>query len=190
MFKDKKLQNIITSIAMIILGFALIAAPERLFALFLRIICAVVILIEVVRIVNLVRFYKKSPEFTVVLINEILIAAVALIVLINPTATIRILTKVLGVYLMITSCIRIYAYSKLPKVSAVWVSIIFDAITAVAGFWLLIQPASLSELLGIFLGIAVIVKAVGLLISAVSENPSSKKDGYIEAEFKDKSDEK
>ncbi len=186
---SKKAQNVITSVLLIVFGLALIVAPTDIFSILLRIIGGLVILVEAFRIINLVRFYSKNSQFTVILINEILIAVLGLIILINPTATIWILTRVLGVYLMATSLLRIVIYAKAPKDASVWVAIVLDALTTLAGFWLIVQPSSLSNLLGLFLGIAILVKAIAMLADTVSEKSTDKKDDYIEAEFKDKSDE-
>ncbi len=187
---SKKTENIITAAALAVFGLALIIAPASIAALILRIIGALVILLEAVRIVALVRYYTRSPEFTAVLLNEILIAVIGLILVINPMATIRVLTRVLGVYLMITSLMRIWAFSKMPKNTQIWVSIVLDILTVIAGFWLLIQPSALAELIGVFLGVAVLIKAFSILISTLTDKSRDPKDNYITTEFKDKSDEK
>ena len=188
----KNQENTLIAIGLIIFGLLLIIFPYGSLSIILRVIGAVILAFKVVKIVTVVRAYSRTPAYTVILVNEILIALLALILLINPAATIKVITLIIGVYLLITSFMRIWTYSRIKKTATVWFAITLDILTMIAGFWLLFHPASLAELVGIFLGIAALIKGLSMLFGSglTARSAKNPKDDYITAKFRDKSDEK
>ena len=185
-------ENLITAIALCIFGISLIVFPVGALSVILRVIGAVILIAKAVKIINIVRSYTRSPEYTVILINEILIAVFALVLIINPASTINVITLIIGVYLLASSAMRIYTYAKMPKSAPVWVAIVFDGLSALAGLWLIFHPASLAQLVGVFIGAASLIKGVAMLVgllSAKKKSASNNSRDYISTDFKDKSDE-
>ena len=192
MFNSKNKENLITAIALCIFGIALIVFPIGALSVILRVIGAVILIAKSVKIVSIVKTYTRSPEYTVILINEILIAVFALILIINPASTVNVITLIIGIYLLISSAMRIYTYAKkMPKGSVAPPVIVFDVLSALAGLWLIFHPASLAQLVGVFIGAASLIKGVALLVGLLSARKKSSGGAprdYISTDFKDKSD--
>lgn len=187
----KNQENTVIAIALIAFGLAMIIFPYGALAWILRGIGAVILIFKAIRIVTIIRAYSRGPQFTAILVNEIIAAVLALILLINPSGAVNVITLIIGVYLLITSLIRLWQLSHLPKRGAVIAAIALDVLTVLAGFWLIFHPASLAELIGIFLGIAILFKGAAMLIGLLAQpRPRDPKDDYITADFKDKSNEK
>lgn len=192
MWKQKLREPLWAGIITAAAGVALALFPIDLLSWILRAIGLLLLVLEAFRIIDVFKIKTRDAVFFTTLISEITVALLALILLTAPLDALRTLAVAVGIYLTVTSALAIYRAYRIGGRGAAFIgSTVLSIVTAVAGVWLIIYPASLYSFIGISLGIALIIKGALLIIDGMIADRSVKKDNrdYYSDDFVDKSHE-
>ena len=176
MWKQKLREPLWAGIITVAAGVALAFFPLELLSWVLRAIGLLLLAIEIFRVVDLFRLTARDTVFFTSLISEIAVGLLALILLITPLNALRTLAFTVGIYLAATSALAIYrAYRVGGRGAAFISSTALSIVTAIAGVWLIIYPSTLYNFIGIFLGIALIIKGALLIIEGTTADGAKRK---------------
>jgi len=188
-WKERLREPLVLGIITAVAGVAFIVSPMSVLSWILRIVGALLLLLEIFRISDIVRAIKRDAVFVVALFSEIMITLLALVLLFTPISALRFLSTAIGLYLAVTSAMAIYAVAR--ERVRFGVGTVISIITAVLGLWLVIYPVSLSDIIGIFIGVALIIKGCILIVEGLPKEREKKKNDrdYYSDDFVDKSHE-
>ena len=174
-FLNEKWQKIIKAASFLLIGLAFIFVPGTALGVTLRIIGALLLIYEAVEIYEIFKANKTSPMLAVFLINEIFLAILALMLLINPLGAVRALALIVGIYFLIFGAIGLYRAISAGNTKA----IVTNSISAFVGFMLLVLPYIFQSVITIILGVALIVKGVNLLLPLINNNNKDNDSYYM-----------
>ena len=165
-FLSEKWQKIIKAISFLLIGLAFIFVPGTALSVTLRIIGALVLVYEALEIYEIVRANKNSPALALFLVNEIFVAILALMLLINPTGAVKLLSLIVAIYFIVFGAIGLYRSIDSRDTKA----IVLNSVTGGIGLLLLVLPYLFADVVTIILGIALIVKGVNLLLPLINNS--------------------
>ena len=188
-WKERLREPLVLGIITAVAGVAFIVSPMSVLSWILRIVGALLLLLEIFRISDIVRAIKRDAVFVAALFSEIMITLLASVLLFTPISALRFLSTAIGLYLAVTSAMAIYAVAR--ERVRFGIGTVISIITAVLGLWLVIYPASLSDIIGIFIGVALIIKGCILIVEGLPKAREKKKSDrdYYSDDFVDKSHE-
>ena len=168
-FLSEKWQKVIKALTFLLIGLAFIFVPGTALSVTLRIIGALVLIYEAIEIYEIVKANKNSPALALFLVNEIFVAILALMLLINPLGAVRVLALIVAIYFIVFGAIGLYRAIGSGDTKA----IVLNAVTGGIGLLLLILPYLFTDIITIILGIALIVKGVNLLLPLINNDNDS-----------------
>lgn len=166
-------------------GIALIAVPMNIISILLRVIGALILLGELVRLYPIIRAGSSTGLFIFAL-SEFFAVTAAIILLINPIGAIRTVCFIFGLYLIVGSLVEL---RRMARYNARFVSYIAPSLTLITGLVLIFFPAGVTELTLTVIGISMLIKAADISIAELQRKKSGKSsdsDGtYVVTDFKD-----
>ena len=174
-FLNEKWQKIVKACGFLLVGLAFIFIPGTALAVTLRIIGALLLVYQVLEIYEIYRANKNSMMLALFLMNEIFLALLALMLVINPLGAVKTLALVVGIYFLIIGAIGLYRTIGVRDTRG----IVINAISTLVGFLLLVLPYLFQSVITIILGVALIIKGVNLLLPLINNNNNNNnKDTY------------
>ena len=193
MWRQRLREPLFAGLITVLGGLAIALFPLEILSWVLRIVGALLLVLQIFRIVETVRLAVRDGAFVLSLISDGAVALLGFILLVSPLNALQTLATLIGVYLAVTSGIAIYRAARLGGRGAAFiVSTVLSILTAVVGVWLVIYPASLYGFIGIFIGIALIIKGLLLIVEGIVTGDGPKKNNggdYYSDDFVDKSHE-
>ena len=180
-----------TAIACMLLvaGIALIAFPLDIIGILLRTIGALILIVELFRLVSVFTSDTFATRLFVFMFTDMLAIVAALILLISPVGAIRLIFIIFGAYLIITA---VTALLKRGFAGARKRAYIVPLITLALGILLAFFPSDVTRVTMILIGGSAVFKACDILISEHLKKRSSPKpeenDPLINREYRDISD--
>ena len=196
MWREKLREPLIAGIATIIAGLVFIIFTEGVLAWTLRIIGALLLIVEVVRLVELWKLSRVGAHVMAAVLSEAMVALLALVLVVAPVGALHALSIGIGIYMAVSAAMSLYRASQYrgKRRAGFWVSTAMAILMAIAGIWLVVYPASLYGAAGIFIGVALIVKGISIIIDGALDKGDKEKnekssDYYSDDDFVDKSHE-
>ena len=186
----EKTRSLITALIMIAASIAFIASPVSAMAIVLRIVGALILIWEGFLVIRTLKILGARVDVLVhILLSNAFLIICALLLLVNPAGVMKILSLGIGLYLVITAGITLFSQFSShirPSFSATLVTVV----SLILGVWLIISPFDITRLTSIFVGVAVLLKGLGLLLETLEDDGGNDDDDdFITDDFVDKSHE-
>ena len=174
-FLSEKAQRIVKASSFLLIGLVFILVPSTALAVTLRIIGALLLIYQILEIYDILRANRHSMMLAAVITNEVFLAVLAFMLLINPLGAVKTLALIVGIYFLILGAIGLYRAIDARDTKA----IVLNSISALVGLLLLVLPYVFQSIITIILGIALIIKGVNLLLPLINSNGRNNGNYYM-----------
>ena len=171
-----EIRTLISAIVFLVSGLTFILSPVSALGITLRIAGAIILIWEIVKICLLVRASEivRVPLIELI-INQFFTIVCATVIIAIPVSAIKIISVIIGIYLLATAAITIF--SQLGGFHRSFGEISITAVTVIVGIWLILSPFDILRLSAICIGIALILKAIDTVWSII--NSDNEDDDYF-----------
>lgn len=160
--------SIISSLSLAFVGLMLVIASKQIIITISYIIGAILISFGVMGMINFIRKLNNDDKNAFDLIYGIFTIILGVLVIKNPTAIASIIPFVFGIFIIITSSIKLlYAFSVKDTGSNLWKStIVFSILNTIFGLLLIFNPFQGAQVLTQIIGIIIISYSILDIISS------------------------
>lgn len=146
--------DISKTLILALIGLVLLLLPSTLNNIIGFVVGGCLLIFGIIGIIKYIRI--KEYKFTSSLVSGILYSALGIIVIINPSSVISLVTICLGLYLVINGILKTVFSFNLKKITTRWGgALVMGLLTIVLGFLLVINPfgsaVAITKLAGAFL---------------------------------------
>lgn len=150
-----------------LIGLVLLLLPETLNNIIGFVVGGCLLIFGIVAIIKYIKI--KEYKFTSSLVSGILYSALGVIVIINPSSVISLVTICLGIYLVINGLLKTIFSFSLKKITTKWGgALVMGLLTIILGLLLVINPfgsaVAITKLAGAFLVVVAIFDLVDRFI--------------------------
>ena len=185
----EKTRSLITALVLIGAAIAFIASPVSSMAIVLRIVGALILAWEGFLVIRTLKILGARADVLIhILLSNAFLIICALLLLVNPESVMKILSLGIGLYLVITAGVTLFGQFSShirPSFSATLVTVV----SLLLGVWLIVSPFDITRLTSIFVGVAVLLKGLGLLLETLEDDDDGNGDDFVTDDFVDKSNE-
>ena len=153
----------LTAIVLALIGIAFIVFPLGTVGTVLRIIGAILLAVEIARLIPLIKRSADVSSLLLFLLSDIFVIVFAIILLINPIGALRTLSIILGVYFLISAAVELYRLSQ-RRISGA-VPYIMPVLSLLFGVFLILYPTDATQLSLIIIGVTLLFKAADVRLS-------------------------
>ena len=184
----KNRSTLITAILLFVSGITLIVSPVAALSVALRIVGALALLWEGFDIYCKAKLFGGDKLALLLFIfNDAFIIICALILLISPIGAIKVLSLIIGLYLLVTAGIALFPkFSKDTKIKFGETAILIVSI--IVGFWLVLNPINATRITSICVGVALVLKGISEFWTYLGEIEESEAADYVTEDFVDTTD--
>lgn len=178
----------LTAIVLALIGIAFIVFPLGTVGTVLRIIGAILLAVEIARLIPLIKRSADVSSLLLFLLSDIFVIVFAIILLINPIGALRTLSIILGVYFLISAAVELYRLSQ-RRISGA-VPYIMPVLSLLFGVFLILYPTDATQLSLIIIGVTLLFKAADVIISEIvggrtARKKSAAKGTVVTTKYKD-----
>ena len=178
----------LTAIVLALIGIAFILFPLGTVGTVLRIIGAILLAVEIARLIPLIKRSADVSSLLLFLLSDIFVIVFAIILLINPIGALRTLSIILGVYFLISAAVELYRLSQ-RRIAGV-PQYIMPVLSLLLGVFLILYPTDATQLSLIIIGVTLLFKAADVIISEIvggrtARKKSAAKGTVVTTKYKD-----
>ena len=178
----------LTAIVLALIGIAFIVFPLGTVGTVLRIIGAILLAVEIARLIPLIKRSADVSSLLLFLLSDIFVIVFAIILLINPIGALRTLSIILGVYFLISAAVELYRLSQ-RRIAGV-PQYIMPVLSLLFGVFLILYPTDATQLSLIIIGVTLLFKAADVIISEIvggrtARKKSAAKGTVVTTKYKD-----